>query len=84
MRTFKPGDIVSHFKRNESHTHNEYLYRIVGIAKHTETGQDMMVYETLYEPYGLYVRPYDMFMSEVDKEKYPDVIQKYRFEKVDQ
>ena len=76
MRLFRPGDIVSHFKRNESHVNNEYLYRIVGIAKHTETRQDMMVYETLYEPYGLYVRPLDMFMSEVDKEKYPDAKQK--------
>ena len=42
----------------------------------------MMVYEPLYDGQGLFVRPLDMFLSEVDHEKYPEIKQKYRFEKV--
>ena len=85
-RTFTPGDIVRHFKREtlspEDYNANKYLYKIIGVAEHTETKEKMMVYQALYGDFGTYVRPYEMFVSEVDREKYPDIKQKYRFEKI--
>lgn len=85
-RIFHPGDIVRHFKwerltEGEKRT-NRYLYQIVGPAVYSETREPLMVYQALYGDFGLYVRPYAMFCSEVDHKKYPDVKQKYRFEKV--
>ena len=84
--SFRPGDIVQHFKREtldeEALEQNKYLYKIIGIATHSETGEPMMVYQPLYEEKGMYVRPLEMFLSEVDHEKYPDIKQKFRFEKV--
>ena len=80
---FEPGDIVQHFKREtiENPHDNEYLYKIIGFARHTETGEDLVVYRALYGGKELFARPAEMFYSEVDHEKYPDIKQKYRLEK---
>lgn len=82
-RDFKIGDIVKHFKRElvleES---SEYLYKIIAFACHSETGERLVIYQGLYSPYKTCARPYEMFASEVDREKYPDIKQTYRFEKI--
>lgn len=83
-RDFRVGDIVKHFKRelvmNES---SEYLYKIIAFARHSETEEKLVIYQGLYSPYKTCARPYEMFVSEVDRNKYPDIKQKYRFEKIE-
>lgn len=81
---FHVGDIVQHFKREFVDLNTaEYLYEIVAFASHTETGEQLVVYRGLYPPYKTCARPYDMFHSKVDREKYPEVKQIYRFEKLE-
>ena len=77
------GDIVQHFKREwVSPETSEYLYKVLAFAQHTETGEKLVIYQAMYPPFKICARPYDMFMSEVDREKYPEIRQKYRFEKL--
>ena len=85
---FSYGDIVQHFKRETltGDKGTKYLYMIIGTARHTETGETLMIYKPLYGPpsclegVGFAARPLDMFLSDVDHEKYPNIKQKKRFE----
>ena len=93
-RKFEKGTIVQHFKREKltkeelEKEPNKYLFEIMGTARHTETEEELILYIPLYDApcakgVDYAARPVDMFMSEVDHEKYPDIKQKYRFEETD-
>ena len=73
MQQIRPGK-YRHFKGGE--------YQVLGGALHSETQEPYVVYRALYGERGVWVRPMGMFFSLVDKVKYPDVKQVYRFERV--
>lgn len=71
MRKIVKGGLYRHFKG--------MYYYVLDVAIHSETSEQFVVYQKLYDQRDLYVRPLDMFLSDVDQEKYPDVKQKERF-----
>ncbi|MBR3794611.1 MAG: DUF1653 domain-containing protein [Clostridia bacterium] len=71
----KPGDVVRHFKGK--------MYEILCFAKDSETQEALVVYRALYGERDVWVRPQEMFFSAVDREKYPDAGQAYRFERAE-
>lgn len=90
---FREGDIVKHFKRdtlsdNEKETNN-YLYKVLAVGTHTETKEQMLVYQALYYPFGIFVRPLEMAMEEITEKDYPEIkkydnVQKHRLEVLDE
>ena len=69
-----PGAYYRHFKGN--------LYKVLGVALHTETEEELVIYQAQYGDFGLYARPVEMFLEKLDPEQYPNAEQAFRFEPV--
>lgn len=71
-----PGQYYRHFKGN--------IYKVIGIALHTETNEQLVIYQAQYGSFNLFARPISMFHEEIDPQKYPNAKQKFRFELIDE
>ena len=69
------GKLARHFKGK--------CYLILDTVEHTETGEELVIYKAMYGDYKKYARPIDMFISKVDRNKYPDADQEYRIELIE-
>ena len=74
MREIIPGKKYKHFKG--------HIYKVIDIVNDSETLEKIVIYEALYGEHTKWARPYKMFISEVDHQKYPNITQKYRFEEI--
>ena len=72
MQELKLHRVYRHFKGD--------YYLVEDVARHSETDEELVIYRKLYEDGSLWARPKSMFLAKVDREKYPDVEQEYRFE----
>lgn len=82
-RSISINNIVKHFKAETAEKSKEYEYVVLGFPRDTETEELSIYYRKLYSPFSEWVRPAKMFMEKVDKDKYPNIKQTYRFEKME-
>lgn len=75
MNELKLKKIYRHFKGD--------LYLVEDVAKHSETDEEYVIYRKLYGDCSLWIRPKELFLSPVDREKYPDCEQEYRFQLIE-
>lgn len=74
QKTVNAGEFYKHFKGQ--------LYQVRALAENSEDNTPMVVYQAMYTPFKIWVRPLSMFLEKLDKEKYPDAAQEYRFERI--